>query len=102
MNSYLLVSKLITISNEDGDPNAFTFFTKLATVLRNFKASMGTIIVPLAALAAAFCAVQIIIADNPREVQTAKSWLLGIVVGVLLFYFAGDLIQAFADLAKTS
>lgn len=103
MNSYLLIVKVLTVLTiGDGDPNAFGFFSKLAQVLRNFKASMATIIVPLGALAAGICAVRIMIADNKQEVASAKSWLIGIVIGVLLFYFAGELIQAFADLASAS
>ena len=79
----------------------FEFFQKLADLLTNFKDAMGTIVVPLGALAVAFCAFKIIQCSNDRDVSSAKSWLIVIIIGVLLFYFAEDLISSFASLAQS-
>lgn len=75
------------------------FFTNLANLLNQFRQAMGTIVGPIAILCVAFCAIKIIMADNPREVQTAKSWLIGIIIGVILFYFAPSLINSISALA---
>ena len=75
------------------------FFTNLADLITQFRNGMASIVGPIAILCVAFCAIKIIMADNPRELQTAKSWLIGIVIGVILFYFAPSLIDSISALA---
>lgn len=70
-------------------------FTQLKDLFKSLYENLGTIVGPIAILAVAICAVKIIMADNAREVQTAKSWLIGIVIGILLFYLAPTLVEAF-------
>ena len=76
------------------------FFTHLANLLEQIQESMGTIVGPIAVICVAICAIKIIIADNPREIQSAKAWLIAIIVGVILFYGAPSLIKSISEVAK--
>ena len=56
----------------------------------------------VAIVCVAICAFKILIASNQNEVGSAKKWLIGILVAVVLFYFAPVLINTIAEAAKTA
>lgn len=77
------------------------FFQKVGNMLTSFRESTQAIVIPLGALCIAFCAFQIISAGNTQETSRAKSWLIGIVIGMALWFFAPTLAATIASLAQS-
>lgn len=78
------------------------FFTALGKIVTEFRTGFGNIFLPVAIVCVAICAFKILIASNQNEVGSAKKWLIGILVAVVLFYFAPVLINTIAEAAKTA
>lgn len=78
------------------------FFTALGKIVTEFRTGFGIIFLPVAIVCVAICAFKILIASNQNEVGSAKKWLIGILVAVVLFYFAPVLINTIAEAAKTA
>lgn len=76
------------------------FFQKVGNILTTFRTSTQAVLIPLAALCIAICAFKIIVADNQQETSRAKSWLIGIIIGMALWFFAPVLANTIATLAQ--
>ena len=74
-------------------------FTKLKQILDNLYTNFKTIVGPIAVLAVAICAIKIIMAENDRSVQSAKTWLIGIIIGLIIFYLAPTIVSTFSALS---
>lgn len=74
-------------------------FNQLKLIFENLYNNFKTIVGPIAILAVAICSIKIIIAENDRSVQSAKNWLIGIIIGLIIFYLAPAIVSTFSALS---
>ena len=77
-------------------------FDGVTKVAQTLYKDLRVVVTAAGILSAAFCAIKIIIASDKAQVAQAKSWLIAIVVGVVLFYLAPALVNSIKNVASES
>ena len=74
-------------------------FSKVAELLTGLYSGMSVIINAVALVCIAICAVMWVTSSDPQGVRKAKTWLLSILGGLLLYNLAGLIINSINQLA---
>ena len=91
---------------EDANPaptlssDAAETVTKATNVLDTFSEALRQIATPLAVLALGACGIMYIFANSAQEGAKIKSWIIKIVIGIGLLYFAQTFVKTVINIVQ--
>ena len=68
-------------------------FEKAQALLQEIYSKLGILVGTMGGLAIAVCAAKLLWASDPQSVKMAKTWLIWIVIGLVLFFSAGLIVS---------
>lgn len=74
----------------------------VTVVLNDIMGKVKLIATPIAIICGIFCGIKLLLASDPQSVRTSKSWLITIVVGLLVIYLSGPLVNTVVNILNTS
>ena len=90
-NMVMMVSNLISrLVNVQASQDAFE---KAQALLQEIYSKLGILVGTMGGLAIAVCAAKLLWASDPQSVKMAKTWLIWIVIGLVLFFSAGLIVS---------
>lgn len=92
---YLLVAGLPVHADND-------IVSSVNSVLNDIMTKTKSIATPVAVICGVFCGIKLLIASDPQSVKSAKSWLITIVIGLLVIYLAGPLVNTVVNILNTN
>ena len=81
-------------------PEAQTTVDKATDVLDTFMTALQKIASPLAVLALGACGIMYIFANSAQEGAKIKSWIIKIVIGIGLLYFAETFVKTVINIVQ--
>lgn len=94
---YCMLSAHIMIHAADQD-----IVQNVTTVLNNIMNKAKSIATPIAIICGIFCGVKLLLASDPQSVRSAKTWLITIVIGLMVIYLAGPLVNTVVNILNAT
>ena len=94
---YLFIASLPAHAATDSD-----IVGNVTSVLNSIMDKTKAIATPVGIICGIFCGIKLLLASDPQSVKSAKSWLITIVVGLMVIYLAGPLVNTVVNILNAN